>query len=928
MPIRPRKTSTFGLVALVASCTPDPPNTRSLHQPDTASYEYSYLWRSVLPDPTGATTPVGYDGYVGAEGDSKYTWFVGDVDNDGDDDLIRRSLVGVGTTSGLTLNKVLLSNGDGTFSAVNSDVRDGLNGDGTHWWLTGDFNGDERTDLMRRHRNGNTTSDSDGNRLLLAKSANPGEFDDLLSDKFKGANGDGSYWFLVGNVDNDTANTDDLIRRHGTNSDLNRILKYDAQLGEMVAMRTTATSPTVKSDWCLGINGDGDHWWLTGDFNNDGRTDLVRRFRQGNQTSGPDCGAVANSHGNVVLIAGTGSSTGTFSPKHSDDYVGINGDGDYWWLTADVNGDGKTDLIRRHRLGTKNRVLFYQSNGTFSSTNPITGVEGPTSDSYVGVNDDGKHWWTTAKVDDDECFDLVRRSEEPTLNKVLISQCDGTFIGFETGDLQGSARAIPDTADAYEDYEEDQWLAADFSGDGLTDIARRNTNGVNNGVLLNNFGHAYNQEMFETLVFESNLPIETDSNGLVCPSGALDYQSYRIPSIVRTANGRLLAFAEGRKCSPYDYGDNDLVFKTSDDGGTTWSTLRILAGTPGAILSVNDGSSPPQPQPLDGVFGNPTAVVDMTTATAQQPHGTIWLFFIYTNPKYGSSHGEKYSCADYAYDSVDSECPSSFARKKHHWSFDDPDDAREIYVTSSLDGGVTWTSATRRQDLMKSNYQWDNLGPGTGIQVQLNHGGGIPQGTLVVPARNRNLIKLPGQDWTMLNSQTGAGESTITELSGGFYRNDRDQGDDEDPPAYRRRELFLDEDLVASGGWSAESELLDPLCHASVVNVGGDFETILFLNPVGDEFALGNLNPPKSAERSPMWLKVCSGEVSPECWSSGRLMDAERGGYSSMVMLDDSSVASLQEWVGRDSTKNDPRSIAYRRFNLDWATDTPLTFTQ
>src|SRR5690348_806167 len=45
------------------------------------------------------------------------------------------------------------------------------------------------------------------------------------------------------------------------------------------------------------------------------------------------------------------------------------------------------------------------------------------------------------------------------------------------------------------------------------------------------------------------------------------YQSFRIPSLVRTPNGALVAFAEGRVNGPADHGDIDLVYKRSTDGG-------------------------------------------------------------------------------------------------------------------------------------------------------------------------------------------------------------------------------------------------------------------------------------------------------------------------------------------------------------------------
>ena len=51
------------------------------------------------------------------------------------------------------------------------------------------------------------------------------------------------------------------------------------------------------------------------------------------------------------------------------------------------------------------------------------------------------------------------------------------------------------------------------------------------------------------------------------------YPAYRIPSIVTTKAGTLLALAEGR-ASLSDHAANDMVLKRSTDGGRTWGPLH------------------------------------------------------------------------------------------------------------------------------------------------------------------------------------------------------------------------------------------------------------------------------------------------------------------------------------------------------------------
>src|SRR5262245_21197538 len=59
-------------------------------------------------------------------------------------------------------------------------------------------------------------------------------------------------------------------------------------------------------------------------------------------------------------------------------------------------------------------------------------------------------------------------------------------------------------------------------------------------------------------------------------SGKDGYHTYRIPVIVVTTNGTLLAFCEGRKGGAGDSGAIDLLMKRSMDGGKTWSPQQLV----------------------------------------------------------------------------------------------------------------------------------------------------------------------------------------------------------------------------------------------------------------------------------------------------------------------------------------------------------------
>ena len=92
-------------------------------------------------------------------------------------------------------------------------------------------------------------------------------------------------------------------------------------------------------------------------------------------------------------------------------------------------------------------------------------------------------------------------------------------------------------------------------------------------------------------------------------AGEEGYHTYRIPALLTTQQGSLLAFCEGRRNNPRDHGDIDLLVKRSTDGGTTWSAHRII---------YEEGGEE------EITIGNPSPVVDQST-------GTIWMPFCRNN---------------------------------------------------------------------------------------------------------------------------------------------------------------------------------------------------------------------------------------------------------------------------------------------------------
>lgn len=125
----------------------------------------------------------------------------------------------------------------------------------------------------------------------------------------------------------------------------------------------------------------------------------------------------------------------------------------------------------------------------------------------------------------------------------------------------------------------------------------------------------------------------------VFKSGEEGYKSYRIPAIIGLHSGKILAFCEGRVHHAGDFGHIRIVYKSSDDGGKTWSPIAIAADFD--TLQV----------------GNPAPVVDYQDPAF--PNGRIFLFY-----NTGNNH-------------------ESEVRKGNGY--------REVWYITSTDEGQTWS---------------------------------------------------------------------------------------------------------------------------------------------------------------------------------------------------------------------------------------------
>ena len=84
-------------------------------------------------------------------------------------------------------------------------------------------------------------------------------------------------------------------------------------------------------------------------------------------------------------------------------------------------------------------------------------------------------------------------------------------------------------------------------------------------------------------------------------AGKGGFRTYRIPALIISGRGTVLAFCEARRHTGEDYDEIDILVRRSTDGGRTWGASRMV---------VTDG---------DRTCGNPCPVVDHGTGTIILP---------------------------------------------------------------------------------------------------------------------------------------------------------------------------------------------------------------------------------------------------------------------------------------------------------------------
>lgn len=352
----------------------------------------------------------------------------------------------------------------------------------------------------------------------------------------------------------------------------------------------------------------------------------------------------------------------------------------------------------------------------------------------------------------------------------------------------------------------------------------------------------------------------------VFPPGLDGVVRYRIPGVVVTPRGTVLAYCEARRNSRKDWGEIEVRLRRSTDGGRTWLPPQHIAHHGGRI----------EGNPHKKVGGeheqtvnNPVAIVDRETGAIE---------FLY--------------CVNYA----------------------------RCFSMRSTDDGATWSEPveiTAAFEPFRSRYDWKVVatGPGHGIQ--------LPGGRLVVPiwlayggvgdhgpsAAGTIVSDDHGRTWrageiVMPNEGEFASpnESMLAPLSDGRVM------------MVSRSLSQPNRKLVAfSGdgatGWTKPEfhpQLWEPRCMASLqAHPAG---LLLFSNPHTLPLAEdGSEIPGGKGKRENLALKLSRDDG--RTWPVSKTLDAGASAYSDLAVLPDGTILCLYE-AGD--------SIACARIPLDW----------
>ena len=355
-------------------------------------------------------------------------------------------------------------------------------------------------------------------------------------------------------------------------------------------------------------------------------------------------------------------------------------------------------------------------------------------------------------------------------------------------------------------------------------------------------------------------------------SGQDGYHTYRIPAMVVTNSGAVLAFCEGRKECRADDGNIHILVKRSVDGGRGWSAAACVHKEESDADKVT--------------IGNPCPVVDADT-------GTVWVAFTRNNQTAYVTRSDD--------DGVSWRPPTEItdAVKPAGWN---------RYWTGP-GHGLQLRRGPAKGRLIAPSYHTDEEGTPKSMRCHMvysdDHGATwrIGQSTSLsaeVPEVEINW----GAVWM------GCECMAVETLDGRLYLAVRNQ----DFRTGRRAYAWSDDGGQTWSPLRIEQALPDPACQASIIRYSGrarsGHDCVLFANP-----SAANDTDVRWRGRQRMTVHVSHDEC--RTWPASRIIHAGPSAYSDLAVLSDGTVLCLYE----GGEEHCYERLRLARFGIEWLTD-------
>ncbi|MGI8604889.1 MAG: sialidase family protein [Verrucomicrobiales bacterium] len=365
------------------------------------------------------------------------------------------------------------------------------------------------------------------------------------------------------------------------------------------------------------------------------------------------------------------------------------------------------------------------------------------------------------------------------------------------------------------------------------------------------------------------------------------YALYRIPGMVVTQRGTVLAYCEARRTGKSDWDSIDILLRRSTDVGQSW-------GPPGKLSDV-PGSKAKNPAIKDYRPANANDVTYNNPVTIAGRNGAV--HFLY--------------CLEYM---------------------------RGFYLRSQ-DDGVTWSGPreiTRTFDKFRPDYDWKVIatGPGHGIELKNGRllapvwlstgtGGGNahrPSVTATIFSDDdgktwqRGQVAVPNTAEWINPSETAA----VQLGDGSVMLNVRSES------KTNRRLVTTSRDGATD--WSMprfDHALREPICMASIVRLSqkpsGHKDRIVFANPDNLSRADGQEAPGRPRDRRNLTIKLSYDEG--ETWPVNKVLEPGVSGYCDLAVTNDGTVLCLYERGSTDGKSARLDRLTLACFNLEWLSD-------